>query len=167
MQINKYESLTRITNENNDSNFIVGKSSLPIMNQDEFIAFWKIIYNLFTGMDNEAEMYHAAATVSTLLLKLGEVSRKFNSIEEVKTRASTNSNLDELKSNQVEESNFNNSSRGRSSTLVDSTVTDSKSWNITFEQLIASLLTDNLLVNYFDAKFSIDDKLAVYKSQHA
>jgi hypothetical protein len=48
-----------------------------LQKKDEFIAFWRIIYNLFTGMENESDMYHAAATVSTLLLKLGEVTRKF------------------------------------------------------------------------------------------
>ena len=44
--------------------------------KDEFIAFWKIIYNLFTDLENEAEMYHAAATVATLLMKLGEATKK-------------------------------------------------------------------------------------------
>lgn len=83
-------------------------------------------------MENEGEMYHAAATVSTLLLKLGEVTRKFQSSKEAQTNESS---ADE--------------------------------WFITFEQLIASLLTDNLLVKYFDQKFDITNRLNEYKSQHA
>ena len=70
-------------------------------------------------MTNEAEMYHAAATVSTVLLKLGEGSRKC-SVEQALT------NKD------------------------DSTPPQ---WSLTFEQLIASLLTENILVTYFDQQF--------------
>lgn len=80
-------------------------------------------------MPNEAEMYHAAATVSTVLLKLGEVSRKCSA------EHATNSNTPQ--------------------------------WSLTFEQLIASLLTENILVNYFDQQFDLDSKLGEYKSQHA
>lgn len=154
----------------------LAKSSLPIMNQDEFISFWRIIYNLFTNMENEAEMYHAAATVSTLLLKLGEVSRKFQNSDaftrsvsgvELKTRAATSSDL----AQSVENSDLNDdadlSKIQRSSTVSEPFLADLKYWCITFEQLIASLLTDNLLVQYFDAKYDIDKKLNEYKSQHA
>ena len=39
-------------------------------------------------MENEADMYHASANVSTLLLKLGEASRKFHSsLDEAATSA--------------------------------------------------------------------------------
>ena len=88
-------------------------------------------------MENEGEMYHAAATVSTLLLKLGEVTRKFQS-----------STSKEAQPNEPKECS-----------------TDE--WFITFEQLIASLLTDNLLVKYFDQKYDITNRLNEYKSQHA
>lgn len=93
-------------------------------------------------MENEAELYHAAATVSTLLLKLGEVTRKFQSStstkeEEEKAKAAASSEDGPL------------------------------FWHITFEQLIASLLTDNLLVQYFDTRYDINNILNEYKSQHA
>ena len=102
-------------------------------------------------MENEAEMYHAAATVSTLLLRLGEASRKFQKENsKLLTGADMPSESDNLLKN-VSMSDFD----------------DSKIWSITFEQLIASLLTDNLLVNYFDTKYDIDKKLSEYKAQHA
>jgi hypothetical protein len=113
------------------------------MFQDEFIAFWRIIYNLFVNLENESEMYHAAATVSTLLLKLGEVSRKYKN----DTNMQTNTIGIEV--------------------IVKEENEASSIWSITFEQLIASLLTDNLLVSYFDAKYDLDRRLAEYKSQHA
>ena len=120
--------------------------------QDEFISFWRIIYNLFTGMENEADMYHAAATVSTLLLKLGEVSRKFPATSDPLARSF--SALEVKSDEKVQESHQK----------LDK---DLKSWSITFEQLIASLLTDNLLVQYFDKKYDLTQILAEYKSQHA
>lgn len=148
---NSENSKSQTNLESCESSTSLNKSSLPIMNQDEFISFWRIVYNLFTGLENEAEMYHAAATVSTLLLKLGEASRKFQE-DETRPRFNTESeDSEDIK-------------KSRSSSMLD---TSSKIWCITFEQLIASLLTDNLLVNYFDAKFDIDKKLGEYKSQHA
>ncbi len=137
-----------------------------IFYQDEFIAFWRIVYNLFTGMENEAEMYHAAATVSTLLLKLGEVSRKFRTF----SVNSSKTELDPIEgTTQSEVSNADcrmPKSQTISADLLENELT-SENWSITFEQLIASLLTDNLLVNYFDRKFDLDQVLAEYKSQHA
>lgn len=141
----------------------ISKSILPTMNQDEFIGFWRIVYNLFTGMENEAEMYHAAATVSTLLLKLGEASRKFQSGENIKHSVS---NM-ELKTSSDENLPEQQTKLIRSSTVSESSSVDHKSWCITFEQLVASLLTDNLLVQYFDSKYDVDKKLAEYKSHHA
>ena len=103
-------------------------------------------------MENEADMYHAAATVSTLLLKLGEVSRKFPATSDPLARSF--SALEVKSDEKVQESDQK----------LDK---DLKSWSITFEQLIASLLTDNLLVQYFDKKYDLTQILAEYKSQHA
>ena len=114
---------------------------------------------MFLGMENEPEMYHAAATVSTLLLKLGEVSRKFRTFS-VSTNKAGALTTDEYP---------NNYSSPKSHTInmgaADEATTEH--WSITFEQLIASLLTDNLMVSYFDQKFDLDQKLTEYKSQHA
>ena len=137
-----------------------------LQKKDEFIAFWRIIYNLFTGMENESDMYHAAATVSTLLLKLGEVTRKFlNTSEE---NANANLAASKLNENQEKPSNsiLENVKTSFDKKSEDS-IESAKNWSITFEQLIASLLTDNLLVQYFDAKYDLNTILIEYKSQHA
>ena len=128
-------------------------SPKPIyVSQDEFIAFWRIIYNLFTNLENESEMYHAAATVSTLLLKLGEVSRKYKNEAHIQINRAS---LPDLKAKTL------------LAGIDELSKEDNQVWSITFEQLIASLLTDNLLVSYFDAKYDLDRRLAEYKSQHA
>ncbi|CAF0720682.1 unnamed protein product, partial [Brachionus calyciflorus] len=163
---NKIEVLGVKYNDKNKSSLVdsiessnINKSSLPIMNQDEFIGFWEIVYNLFTGMENEGEMYHASATVSTLLLRLGEVSRKYQESES-QPRSESKTNVDQ-------EKEIENVQIESSTSLDETSKTNEKIWSITFEQLIASLLTDNLLVNYFDAKFDVEKKLTDYKSQHA
>jgi hypothetical protein len=119
-------------------------------------------------------MYHAAATVSTLLLKLGEMSRKFANID---LNRSPSINLIDLNENEKTSMPSNETSKTniqKSQTITTGIAEIIKNendslnkWSITFEQLIASLLTDNLLVEYFDAKYDLDSKLVDYKSQHA
>ena len=115
-------------------------------------------------MENESEMYHAAATVSTLLLKLGEVTRKFLNTSSDANTNTTTAKKQEQSNEQKEKLLLDNATFDKKS--IASTE-DSKNWSITFEQLIASLLTDNLLVQYFDAKYDLNKILTEYKSQHA
>ena len=118
-------------------------------------------------MENESDMYHAAATVSTLLLKLGEVTRKFLNTSDENANANVAATA-KLNENQEKPSNPNleNIKTSFDKKSVDS-IENAKNWSITFEQLIASLLTDNLLVQYFDAKYDLNTILIEYKSQHA
>lgn len=124
-------------------------------------------------MENEGEMYHAAATVSTLLLKLGEVTRRFqnsasksdtNNEDNSKRKSTTASSNDEKTTDTASPDSQPDESTGNNNNNKSN---NDDEWYITFEQLIASLLTDNLLVQYFDAKFNINNKLSDYKSQHA
>ena len=119
---------------------------------------------MFTGEEQEAELYHASATVSTLLLKLGEVSRKYQN----ETSRSLTISESKTNSDQVDDLN---KKMAKSATISDGANAtdegDKKEWSISFEQLLASLLTDNLLVTYFDTKFDLNKKLSEYKSQHA
>lgn len=130
---------------------------------------------MFTGEENEGEMYHAAATISTLLLKLGDISRKVqDSIDKTQKSLTTTEITTALENSKIEESleildkAIENTEDEQSSTVAESSdANDAKSWYITFEQLLASLLTDNLLVQYFDAKYDLNKVLDEYKSQHA
>lgn len=114
---------------------------------------------IFPDSEDEAEMYHAAATVSTLLLKLGEVSRKFRSSSVAESQAADKEAVESL-TDKLKHSCTMSESKPASSVPPEH-------WSITFEQLIASILTDNLLVTYFDQKFELDELLSDYKSLHA
>uniref|UniRef100_A0A674KG43 TBC1 domain family member 9B n=1 Tax=Terrapene triunguis TaxID=2587831 RepID=A0A674KG43_9SAUR len=51
---------------------------LPKMNQEQFIELCKTLYNMFSEDPVEQELYHAIATVASLLLRIGEVGKKFS-----------------------------------------------------------------------------------------
>uniref|UniRef100_A0AAR2KLZ3 TBC1 domain family member 9 n=1 Tax=Pygocentrus nattereri TaxID=42514 RepID=A0AAR2KLZ3_PYGNA len=50
---------------------------LPKLNQGQFIELCKTLYNMFSEDPNEQELYHATATVTSLLLEMGEVGKLF------------------------------------------------------------------------------------------
>uniref|UniRef100_A0A673A5V7 TBC1 domain family, member 9 (with GRAM domain) n=1 Tax=Sphaeramia orbicularis TaxID=375764 RepID=A0A673A5V7_9TELE len=51
---------------------------LPRMNQEQFIEFCKTLYNMFSEDSSEQQLYHSIATVASLLLRIGEVGKKFS-----------------------------------------------------------------------------------------
>ncbi|EPY87651.1 TBC1 domain family member 9B isoform b [Camelus ferus] len=50
---------------------------LPKMNQEQFIELCKTLYNMFSEDPMEQDLYHAIATVASLLLRIGEVGKRF------------------------------------------------------------------------------------------
>uniref|UniRef100_A0A3P9A3X7 TBC1 domain family member 9 n=1 Tax=Esox lucius TaxID=8010 RepID=A0A3P9A3X7_ESOLU len=51
--------------------------SLPLSVQSQFIELCKTLYNMFSEDAQEQELYHATATVTSLLLEMGEVGKLF------------------------------------------------------------------------------------------
>ncbi|KAJ8000704.1 hypothetical protein DPEC_G00183120 [Dallia pectoralis] len=49
----------------------------PKLNQSQFIELCKTLYNMFSEDAQEQELYHATATVTSLLLEMGEVGKLF------------------------------------------------------------------------------------------
>jgi hypothetical protein len=117
-------------------NFSV-KSSLPIMDQDEFIKFWGLVNSLFVGEENDSEMQDASISISTNLFKLGELARKLQASSSAEKSSNDGKNNADF------------------------------AWCITFEQIVASILNDNVFNQYFETKYDLDAKLAEYKTQHA
>uniref|UniRef100_A0A3Q3IGR8 TBC1 domain family member 9 n=1 Tax=Monopterus albus TaxID=43700 RepID=A0A3Q3IGR8_MONAL len=52
---------------------------LPKLNQTQFIELCKTLYSMFSEDIAEQELYHATATVTSLLLEMGEVGKLFSS----------------------------------------------------------------------------------------
>ncbi|NXK05052.1 TBC9B protein, partial [Herpetotheres cachinnans] len=213
---------------------------LPKMSQEQFIELCKTLYNMFSEDPVEQELYHAIATVASLLLRIGEVGKKFSnrptrksedcranntqdpvSEEESPTsERSQNSAVEQQppadhedktcgdaqpeKTQQENQTLGDGSGEGQGSPLqllsddetkddmsmssysmvstgslqcediADDTVlvgcegsssaarygsTIDTDWSISFEQILASMLTETALVNYFEKKVDILQKI--------
>ncbi|XP_045886933.1 TBC1 domain family member 9B isoform X1 [Micropterus dolomieu] len=189
---------------------------LPRMNQEQFIDLCKTLYNMFSEEPLEQQLYHSIATVASLLLRIGEVGKKFNngskktddaaaqapppdlqreegpgeggSGESQVCRALADAQLepaapqtsDEETKDDTSVSSYSVVSSGslQCEDIADDTVLISGGeqrqgsvldvdWSITFEQVLASLLTEPPLVDYFEKKRDIHSKMAACKAQRA
>lgn len=89
---------------------------LPPMNQHQFIQFCKTLYSLFQSDPEENQLFQAIATVTSLVLQIGEASR-----------------------------------RGRPA---------DQDWTVSFSQIVASLLTEQALVNFFEQPVDLAARIA-------
>ncbi|XP_048086694.1 TBC1 domain family member 9B isoform X2 [Alosa alosa] len=208
---------------------------LPRMNQEQFIELCKTLYNMFSEDTLEQELYHAIATVASLLLRIGEVGKKFSNNgsgkkvleppaqpqpppsadgperEDSNGEGSSGQSLickalaeaqletvgppgggpsgaggsDEEGKDDTSVSSYSVVSAGelQCEDIADDTVligcggngagdkrrgsAPDADWSITFEQVLASMLTEPALVDYFENKRDIQGKMAACKTQRA
>ncbi|XP_038133621.1 TBC1 domain family member 8 [Cyprinodon tularosa] len=100
---------------------------LPLMNQREFIQFCKTLYSMFHGAPEENDLFQAIATVTSLVLQIGEASHR------EQTKAS------------------------------DGTLAADDEWTVSYAQILASLLTEQALVNFFEKSADLPAKIAQAK----
>jgi len=127
--------------------------TIPVMNQGEFIQLCKTIYDLFTDEPNEQQLFHSIATVATLLFRIGEVGRRFGSLsasdcvptqpQECSASAATGDAGDTIRKPDTLDLDRSSAS------AVD------HDWSITFEQFLASMLTEQPLVGYFESQIDV------------
>uniref|UniRef100_A0A8C5FS35 TBC1 domain family member 9B n=1 Tax=Gadus morhua TaxID=8049 RepID=A0A8C5FS35_GADMO len=192
---------------------------LPRMSQEHFIELCKTLYNMFSEEGREQELYHSIATVASLLLRIGEVAKKFtnHTTKNAKTlapspppaaarpegeescgegssgqsqdvcKALADAQLDSLPPLQGSDEDGRDDTSVSSYSMVSTgslqcdditddtvligcggqrrgSVVDSD-WSITFEQMLASVLTEPPLVDYFEKKGDIQTKMAACKAQ--
>lgn len=127
---------------------------LSLMSQRDFIQFCKSLYSMFREDPEENNLYQAIATVTTLLLQIGEEGQR--------TRSS--SSLSELTSSKESElltptdaadSVFEEDLHMNNNPLSQ----PEDDWSVSFEQILASLLTEQSLVNFFEKSVAIKSKL--------
>ncbi|KAM3937709.1 TBC1 domain family member 9 isoform 2-T2 [Leptodactylus fuscus] len=209
---------------------------LPKLNQGQFIELCKTMYNMFSEDPREQDLYHATATVTSLLLEIGEVGKlislqprediashsskeapcsinkkpiqtyQYMQSEAFSTNLVTSENIEDINSDQMEEVKLEDSSprdNGACSSMLisdDETKDDSsmssysvlsagsheddklqcedigddtilvrnnrqaplpgstsldQDWAVTFEQFLASLLTETAIVRYFEKPVSM------------
>ena len=118
---------------------------VPPLPQKYFVLLWKTLYSIFLGgnelPETEAEQasYQAVSMVGTLLLQIGEVRQK----------------LDECQVENLVDSQENTSGE-------KSKIQADKVWTITFEQFLASVLTESTLVDQLSKKTDLEVALQGY-----
>ena len=112
---------------------------VPPLPQKHFVLLWKTLYSIFLGSnempETEAEQatYHAVSVVGTLLLQIGEVGQTIDK------RKSHDENLVESEMNTTGEK-----------------CKSHEGWTITFEQFLASILTESTLVDQLSKKTDLE-----------
>uniref|UniRef100_A0A3B4BK84 TBC1 domain family, member 9 (with GRAM domain) n=1 Tax=Periophthalmus magnuspinnatus TaxID=409849 RepID=A0A3B4BK84_9GOBI len=116
--------------------------SAPISEVEQFIELCKTLYCMFSEDSCEQQLYHSIATVASLLLRIGEVAKRFTNHA---------SKPADSASDPTEPAPSSTSPQGR---------TADADWSISFEQVLASLLTETPLVDFFERKALLRDKMA-------
>uniref|UniRef100_A0AAQ5Y7U7 TBC1 domain family member 8B n=1 Tax=Amphiprion ocellaris TaxID=80972 RepID=A0AAQ5Y7U7_AMPOC len=119
---------------------------LPLMNQREFIQFCKTLYSMFHGDPEENDLFQAIATVTSLVLQIGEAGHRGQTsgsevIGQEKAKAAASA--------QAEDTGGDGSSESE--------------WTVSYAQILASLLTEQALVNFFEKPVDLTAKIAEAK----
>lgn len=123
------------------------RNTLPRMKQDHFIALWRSLYDMLQDRLEDQDLYHSIASVGTLLLKLGEVGKKFYAArdESVESLVLTAEQWNE-KSKMIRDHNGNPGGEAE--------------WSIAVEQFLATALTGQPIVDFFSQRTDIIQALA-------
>ncbi|XP_058468919.1 TBC1 domain family member 8 [Solea solea] len=124
---------------------------LPLMNQWEFIQFCKTLYSLFHGDSEENELFQAIATVTSLVLQIGEASHRGDGSESPvkKTQVTAGDDV----------------AAGGGGGGGDGNTTAEKEWTVSLAQIVASLLTEQSLVNFLEKSVDLSEKIAEAKEK--
>lgn len=136
------------------------EKELPKMSQREFIQFCKTLYSMFHEDPEENDLYQAIATVTTLLLQIGEVGQRGSS-----SGSSSQEGGEELQASAPSPSSeqdlvFADSDTGQSPREPPALPEEAQGdWTVSLEHILASLLTEQPLVNFFEKPLDIKSKL--------
>lgn len=156
--------------------WLVGQESklemrrIPALPHKYFILLWKTLYSLVVNTEDQPTskeqqtLYHAVSLVGTLLLQIGEVGQKFE-----KRRASLPAIASQVAAAEEGSAAAPSVPDNHDDDDVNCDTDQSRSgdggardWSISFEQFIASILTESVLVDYFSLPVDIKAALAEY-----
>jgi len=153
---------------NSIQGWLVGSESklemrkIPPLPQQYFLLMWKSLYalfmenNLLPETEEQQTLYHSVSVVGTLLLQIGEVGQKFDKKKtlNLEEEAGEVDSVDGAVDIRFEELQVDD----KGAKLHDN------NWSITFEQFLASILTEPALVDHFSQKVDLKDALKDYSS---
>ncbi|KAK2515318.1 Tbc1d8 [Columba guinea] len=132
------------------------EKELPKMSQREFIQFCKTLYSMFHEDPEENDLYQAIATVTTLLLQIGEVGQRSISLGSGSDEFTED--LQPEASAPDQDAVFTDTVKTPHKDSQPSPVTEGD-WTVSFEHILASLLTEQSLVNFFEKPLELKPKL--------
>ncbi|KAJ7398430.1 TBC1 domain family member 8 [Pitangus sulphuratus] len=132
------------------------EKELPKMSQREFIQFCKTLYSMFHDDPEENDLYQAIATVTTLLLQIGEVGQRSISLGSGSDEFTEDLQPEASASDQ--DAVFTDTVKTPHKDSQPSPVTEGD-WTVSFEHILASLLTEQSLVNFFEKPLELKPKL--------
>ncbi|XP_023334555.1 TBC1 domain family member 9B [Eurytemora carolleeae] len=153
---------------------------IPPLPQKYFVLLWKTLYALFMEPDLSApsteeqqKLYHSVSVVGTLLLQIGEVGERLDrkSAERkllLESEPHITEGTPELAEDASGEAATVKESGAASSPATSSEAVDENKnsagavWNISFEQFLASILTESVLVDHFSKGVDIQAPLTEF-----
>lgn len=132
------------------------EKELPKMSQREFIQFCKTLYSMFHEDPEENELYQAIATVTTLLLQIGEVGQRSSSSGSCSQECSEE--LQASAPSPEQDSVFVETGKPPQDPRAFPEAGEGD-WTVSLEHILASLLTEQSLVNFFERPLNIKSKL--------
>ncbi|KAJ3592399.1 hypothetical protein NHX12_007526 [Muraenolepis orangiensis] len=111
---------------------------LPLMNQREFIQFCKTLYSMFHGDTGESDLFQAIATVTSLVLQIGDVGHR--------GRPRLGSEVS-----------------GQEKAGPGQEAKGEQDWMVSLAQIMASLLTEPPLVLFFEKPVDLAMKISQAK----
>lgn len=132
------------------------EKELPKMSQREFIQFCKTLYSMFHEDPEENELYQAIATVTTLLLQIGEVGQRSSSSGSCSQECSEE--LQASAPSPEQDSVFVETGKPPQDPRAFPQAGEGD-WTVSLEHILASLLTEQSLVNFFEKPLNIKSKL--------
>lgn len=134
------------------------ETELPKMSQREFIQFCKTLYSIFHEDPKENALYQAIATVTTLLLQIGEVGQHSSS-SSGSCFQEWGEELQASEPSPEQDSVFVDSDTGPTPDSMACPEQVEGNWTVSLEHILASLLTEESLVNFFEKPLDIKSKL--------
>ncbi|XP_067109543.1 TBC1 domain family member 8 [Osmerus mordax] len=139
---------------------------LPLMNQREFIQFCKTVSSMFHGHPDENELFQGIATVTSLVLQIGEAGHRgrcsgSDMSSEGGAREGGGGAREGLEDSGdgSEDSPVFSSREEEEESLTE----PGSEWTVSFAQILASMLTEQMLVNFFEAPVDLSAKVAAAK----
>ncbi|XP_076858140.1 TBC1 domain family member 8 isoform X2 [Brachyhypopomus gauderio] len=126
------------------------EKNLLHMNQREFVQFCKTFCSMFHGDSSENELFQAIAVVTSLVLQIGEARNKGGTSETGSETREEGGSFHQAASC---------SGGGSSEAKVEG------DWTVCFEQILASLLTEQVLVNFLERPVDLSAKISSAKEK--